>query len=161
MWVPCLDWEDPLENEMARKYSCLENSMDGGTWWATVHGVTKELDTTEHTCMRKCIFNFIKNFQIVQDGCMALHSHSHEWEFQLLRILVSIWFLPFSWVGGGLSLCIGIRLMANSPEHHFVCLLAIIYFLLWILFLTFAHLKKLSCLGASLVVHWLRNCFAI
>ena len=23
------------------KYSCLENSMDGGAWWATVHGVTK------------------------------------------------------------------------------------------------------------------------
>ena len=21
-------------------YSCLENPMDGGTWWATVHGVT-------------------------------------------------------------------------------------------------------------------------
>ena len=23
------------------QYSCLENSMDKGTWWATVHGVTK------------------------------------------------------------------------------------------------------------------------
>ena len=23
------------------EYSCLENSMDGGAWWATVHGVTK------------------------------------------------------------------------------------------------------------------------
>ena len=23
------------------QYSCLENSMDGGAWWATVHGVTK------------------------------------------------------------------------------------------------------------------------
>ena len=22
-------------------YSCLENSMDGGAWWATVHGVAK------------------------------------------------------------------------------------------------------------------------
>ena len=26
---------DPLQ------YSCLENSMDGGAWWATVHGVAK------------------------------------------------------------------------------------------------------------------------
>ena len=23
------------------QYSCLENPMDGGGWWATVHGVTK------------------------------------------------------------------------------------------------------------------------
>ena len=23
------------------QYSCLENSMDGGAWWAIVHGVTK------------------------------------------------------------------------------------------------------------------------
>ena len=26
--------------------SCLENLMDGGAWWTTVHGVT-ESDTTE------------------------------------------------------------------------------------------------------------------
>ena len=23
------------------QYSCLENSMDRGAWWATIHGVTK------------------------------------------------------------------------------------------------------------------------
>ena len=23
------------------QYSCLENSMDGGAWWAAVHGVTE------------------------------------------------------------------------------------------------------------------------
>ena len=26
--------------------SCLGNPMDRGAWWATVHGVTKESDTT-------------------------------------------------------------------------------------------------------------------
>ena len=30
------------------QYSCLENPMDGGAWWATVHWVA-ELDTTEAT----------------------------------------------------------------------------------------------------------------
>ena len=29
------------------QYSCLENPMDRGAWWATIHGVTKESDTTE------------------------------------------------------------------------------------------------------------------
>ena len=29
------------------QYSCLENSMDRGAWWAAVHGVAKELVVTE------------------------------------------------------------------------------------------------------------------
>ena len=29
------------------QYSCLENPMDRGAWWAIVQGVTKELGTTE------------------------------------------------------------------------------------------------------------------
>ena len=39
--VQLLDWEDPLEKEMATGSSCLENSMDRGAWSATVHGVAK------------------------------------------------------------------------------------------------------------------------
>ena len=29
------------ENGNPLQYSCLENSMDGGAWWVTVHGVEK------------------------------------------------------------------------------------------------------------------------
>ena len=37
----------PVEgNANSLQYSCLENSMDRGAWWATVHGVAKESDTT-------------------------------------------------------------------------------------------------------------------
>ena len=34
---------DVMYNMMAPplQYSCLENPMDGGAWWAAVHGVTK------------------------------------------------------------------------------------------------------------------------
>ena len=28
-------WQNPLQ------YSCLENPMEGGAWWAPVHGVAK------------------------------------------------------------------------------------------------------------------------
>ena len=41
-------------NSNPLQYSCLENSMDRGAWWATVHGVA---GTTEfvHTHMHACI----------------------------------------------------------------------------------------------------------
>ena len=41
--VQSLGLEDLLEEGMANplQYSCLENPMDRGAWWATVHGVTK------------------------------------------------------------------------------------------------------------------------
>ena len=36
------------ENGNPLQYSCLENLMDTGAWWATVHRIT-ELETTELT----------------------------------------------------------------------------------------------------------------
>ena len=33
-------------NGNSHQYSCLENPMDRGAWWATVHGGHKELDMT-------------------------------------------------------------------------------------------------------------------
>ena len=33
--------------------SCLENPLDRGTWWATVHGVTKESNMTQRLNNRK------------------------------------------------------------------------------------------------------------
>ena len=46
-WVWSLGWEDLLENGNPLHYSCLGNSMDRGAWWATIHGVAKELDMTQ------------------------------------------------------------------------------------------------------------------
>ena len=39
-WVQSLGQEDPLKKGNPRQYLCLENPMDRGVWWATVHGVT-------------------------------------------------------------------------------------------------------------------------
>ena len=47
--VPSLGRQDPLGKGTAAhsiQYACLGNPMDGGAWWATVHGVA-ELDTAE------------------------------------------------------------------------------------------------------------------
>ena len=51
MPVGSLGGEDLLEEEMANplQYFGLENPMDRGTWWTTVHGGLKESDTTEVT----------------------------------------------------------------------------------------------------------------
>ena len=38
------------------QYSCLENPMDRGAWWATAHGVAKELDVTEHATSKIIFF---------------------------------------------------------------------------------------------------------
>ena len=42
-WVQYLGWEDPPRegNGNPLQYSCLENSMDRGPWWATFNGVAK------------------------------------------------------------------------------------------------------------------------
>ena len=43
--IPGLERSPGGGNGNPLQYSCLENFMDRGTWWATVHGIA-ELDTT-------------------------------------------------------------------------------------------------------------------
>ena len=44
--IPGLGRSPGERNGNQFQYSCLGNPMDRGAWQATVHGVTKELDTT-------------------------------------------------------------------------------------------------------------------
>ena len=45
--VPGLGGSPGEGNDNPLQYSCLGNIMDRGTWWATVHRVTKDLNTTQ------------------------------------------------------------------------------------------------------------------
>ena len=47
------------------QYSCLENPMDRGDWWATVHGITKE---SNMTCMRVCSVASVKSSSLRPHG---------------------------------------------------------------------------------------------
>ena len=53
------------------KNSCLENPMDGGAWWATVHGLTKS-----QTQLSDFTFNF--HFNALEKE-MATHSSVLAW----------------------------------------------------------------------------------
>ena len=47
------------------QYSCLENPMDRGAWWATIHGVTESdgTEVTYHTCSNPCLESCLKGIQ--------------------------------------------------------------------------------------------------
>ena len=54
--IPGLGWSHGGGNGNPLQYSCLENPMDRGAWWAmglqrVGHGWGRELDTTEHACV--------------------------------------------------------------------------------------------------------------
>ena len=53
-WVRALAREDPLEKGTTIHYSCLENPVDRGAWWATnpLPWGCKELDTPERLSTR-------------------------------------------------------------------------------------------------------------
>ena len=57
MWVRSPGQEDSSEEGIATDFSYLawEIPWTRGAWWATVHGIAKELDTTENTCTLQSI----------------------------------------------------------------------------------------------------------
>ena len=40
-WCAAVHCKELVSNGTPLQYSCLENPMDGGAWWAAVHGVSK------------------------------------------------------------------------------------------------------------------------
>ena len=57
-WVQSLGLEDSLEKKSGNllQDSCLGNLMDSGAWQTIVHGVCKELDTTERLSLHFIFF---------------------------------------------------------------------------------------------------------
>ena len=54
------------------QYSCLENPMDGGAWWAALHGVARSQT-------RLSDFTFTFHFQALEKE-MATHSSILAWK---------------------------------------------------------------------------------
>ena len=69
------------------QYSCQENSMDGGAWWATVYGVTKS---------RTRLSNFTCTFHFhALEKEMATHSSVLAWRIPGMR---GAWWAAVYWV---------------------------------------------------------------
>ena len=58
-------------NGIPLQYPCLENPMDGGAWWATVHGVAKSQTQLSD-------FTFPFHFHVLEKE-MATHSSVLAW----------------------------------------------------------------------------------
>ena len=67
----CLERNFRDGNGIPLQYSCLENPMDGGSWWAAVHGVAKSQ-------ARLSDFTFTLHFHALEKE-MATHTGSLTW----------------------------------------------------------------------------------
>ena len=70
-WLSILVTSSGEGNGPPLQYSCLENPMDGGAWWAAVHGVAKSW-----TRLRDFTFTF--HFHALEKK-MATHSSVLAW----------------------------------------------------------------------------------
>ena len=67
----CSGLAEPSEKAIPLQYSCLENPMDGGAWWATVHGVAEGRTELSN-------FPFTFHFHALEKE-MATHSSVLAW----------------------------------------------------------------------------------
>ena len=96
-WVWSMDWEDPLEKGIfcPLQYSCLENSMDRGDWWAMVHGIAKSQTrlSDQHILYSRvwgkipCHLLLLKMSCIGYSSLIALSGYDDEiwWDFKKYR----------------------------------------------------------------------------
>ena len=125
------------DNGYPLQYSCLENSMDRGAWWATVHGVAKSQTQLSDLIINwsihfKCMYNWTKSqyycykiktappWVFLFRGPMAPHSSTLAWK------------IPWTEESGGLQ-SMGVLESDTTERLHF-------------------HLS-LSCIGEEMATH--------
>ena len=127
------------------QYSCLENPMDGGTWWAAVHGVVKS-----QTRLSDFIFTFhshaLEKEMATHSSVLAwripgteepgrlpsleLHRVGHDWsDLAVATLLETISFFSISgtlWFLSGMCVCVcvcALKAPCEDFSHKFtMCL---------------------------------------
>ena len=73
MWVHSLGREDPQKNDMAtHSFSCLENPMDRGAWWASIHRVTNSSTQLKWLSMCICICICLSIYLYIYALCLVV-----------------------------------------------------------------------------------------
>ena len=129
MQVWSLSQEDPLgkENGNPLHYSWLENPMDRGAWWATVHGVTKiqtwlsdQAHTHTHTHTHSGSGSYLPILGLSNLPKLPFNCFTSVWLLQLLlRASVTPWILLFFQISGWSLLCNSSSLMSPSKDIPF------------------------------------------
>ena len=119
-WIPGLGRSPGGRNGNPFQYSCLENPMDWGAWWATVHGVTKSqtrLSSSVHTCtdVKKSCTNSATNPYI--HICIRFTNC-----ITLLKITPALFFLSLSFFSEPFESKLQI-LRSLTPTYYIWCLL--------------------------------------
>ena len=78
---------------MLIQYSCLENHMDRGAWWAAIYGVVqsqkrlKRLSSSSSSILSmECLWNFLsKSTSYLSPRYTHIHSHTHTLTYLLMR----------------------------------------------------------------------------
>ena len=93
-------------------YYCLENFMDRGAWWATVHGVSKELDMTEHEHFYQSLSSIYFEAKTTRDIplsiCSTFDNWTLEWNWTLKKEMAThssilAWEIPWTQEPGELQ----------------------------------------------------------
>ena len=91
------------------QYSCLENPMDGGAWWATVHGVAKS---------RTQLSDFTFTFFGIEMKTDLFWSYGHCWVFQIC------WHIECSILTAStFRICNSLTGIPSSPLAFFIVML--------------------------------------
>ena len=96
------------------QYSCLENPMDGGGWWAAVHGVARSRTWLSD-------FTFIFHFHALEKE-MATHSSVLTWRIPRMREPSWLLSIGSHRVGHNWSDLAAAAALLLVPEAAFLCL---------------------------------------
>ena len=84
--IPGLGRSPGGEHGKPLQYSCLENPMDKGVWWATVHRVAQSWTQLKWLSMHTCMDLLMTILSIMDDMHSHIHlSHMYVCVLQLLR----------------------------------------------------------------------------